>query len=64
MFVEHVKSILLEYAGRVRGVSKNILLVQGNIHSYYTSFQARAQNAHPLAVLSEMIAKALAERNE
>ena len=24
-----------EYAGRVRGVSKNIMPVQGNIHSYY-----------------------------
>jgi hypothetical protein len=26
----------LEYAGRVCGVSKNILPVRGNIHSYYT----------------------------
>jgi hypothetical protein len=26
----------LEYAGHVRGVSKNILSVQGHIHSYYT----------------------------
>ena len=25
-----------EYAGRVRGVSKNILPVRGYIHSYYT----------------------------
>jgi hypothetical protein len=25
-----------EYAGRVRGVSKNILPVRGHIHSYYT----------------------------
>jgi hypothetical protein len=25
-----------EYAGRVRGVSKNIPPVQGHIHSYYT----------------------------
>jgi hypothetical protein len=25
-----------KYAGRVRGVSKNILPVRGHIHSYYT----------------------------
>ena len=53
-----------EYAGRVRVVSKNILPVRGNIHSYYTPSQARAQNAPPSAILSEMITKALAERNE
>ena len=29
-----------EYAGHVRGVSKNILLARGNIHSYYTPSQA------------------------
>ena len=53
-----------EYAGRVRGVSKNILPVRGNIHSYYTPSQARAQNAPPSAVISEMIAEALIERDE
>ena len=53
-----------KYASRVRGVSKNILPVRGNIHSYYTPSQARSQNAPPLAVVSEMIAKALAERDE
>jgi hypothetical protein len=39
-----------EYAGRVRVVSKNILLVRGNIHSYYTPSQARSHNAPPPAV--------------
>jgi hypothetical protein len=48
-----------EYAGRVRGVSKNILPVRGNIHSYYTPSQARSQNAPPPAVFSEMIVKTL-----
>jgi hypothetical protein len=33
----------LEYAGRVRGMSKNILPVQGHIHSYYIS----SSNATP-----------------
>ena len=31
-----------EYASRVCGVSKNILPVWGNIHSYYTPSQARS----------------------
>jgi hypothetical protein len=48
-----------EYAGCVRGVSKNILPVRGYIHSYYTPSQARPQNAPPLAVISEMIEKVL-----
>jgi hypothetical protein len=43
----------------VRGVSKNILPMRGNIHSYYTLSQARSQNASPSAMISEMIAKAL-----
>jgi hypothetical protein len=41
-----------EYAGRVRGVSKNILPVWGHIHFYYTPSQARSQNATPSAVVS------------
>ena len=53
-----------KYAGRVCGVSKNILPVRGNIHSYYTPSQARSQNAPPSAVVSEMIAKALEEKDE
>ena len=53
-----------EYAGRMRGVSKNILPVRGNIHSYYTPSQLRSQNAPPATVISEMIAEALAMRNE
>jgi hypothetical protein len=31
-----------EYAGRVRGVSRNILPMQGNIHLYYIPSQARS----------------------
>jgi hypothetical protein len=53
-----------EYAGCVRGVSKNILLVRGNIHLYYTPSQARSQNAPPPAVISEMIEEALQAKNE
>jgi hypothetical protein len=53
-----------EYAGHVRGVSKNILLVWGYIHSYYTPFQARSQNAPPSVVISEMIEKALEVKEE
>ncbi|KAE8076681.1 hypothetical protein FH972_015315 [Carpinus fangiana] len=53
-----------EYAGRVRGVSKNILPVRGSIHSYYTPSQARSQNAPPSAVISEMITEALIVRDE
>lgn len=44
-----------EYAGRVRGVSKNILPVRGYIHSYYTP----RPNATPPAVVSEMIQSAI-----
>jgi hypothetical protein len=43
-----------EYAGRVRGVSKNILPVQGHIHSYYTP-RPNATSPPPPAVVSEMI---------
>ena len=53
-----------EYAGCVRGVSKNILPVRGSIHSYYTPSQVRSQNAPPLAMISEMILKALIVRDE
>jgi hypothetical protein len=53
-----------EYASRVRGVSENILPVWVNIHLYYTSSQARSQNAPPAVAISEMIAKALAVRDE
>jgi hypothetical protein len=53
-----------EYVGRVRGVSKNILPVRGNIHSYYTPSPARSQNAPPSAVISEMIAEALTVKDE
>jgi hypothetical protein len=44
-----------EYAGRVRGVSKNILPVRGHIHSYYTP----RPNATPAAVVSKMIQAAI-----
>jgi hypothetical protein len=53
-----------EYAGRVRGVSKNILPARGSIHSYYTLSPARSQNAPSSAVVSEMIAEALTVRDE
>ena len=53
-----------EYAGRVRGVSKNILPAWGSIHSYYTPSQARSQNAPPSAVISEMISEAFTMRDE
>jgi hypothetical protein len=43
-----------EYAGSVRGVSKNILPMRGNIHSYHTPSQARSQNLGSSA-MSEMI---------
>jgi hypothetical protein len=49
-----------EYAGRVRGVSKNILPVRGHIHSYYTP----RPNATPPAVVEEMIQSALALREQ
>jgi hypothetical protein len=53
-----------EYAGRVRGISKNILPMRGNIHSYYTPFQARSQNLGS-TVVSEMIQSAIqAERKQ
>jgi hypothetical protein len=45
-------------------VSKNILLVWENIHLYYTPSQARSQNAPLLAVISEMIEKALQAKEE
>jgi hypothetical protein len=50
-------------AGRVRGVSKNILPVRGNIHTYYTSSQARSQNV-PTVVISEMIESTLQAKEE
>ena len=53
-----------EYAGRVRDVGKNILLVWGNIHSYYPLSQARSQNAPLSAVISKMIEKALQVKAE
>jgi hypothetical protein len=49
-----------EYAGRVRGVSKNILPVRGHIHSYYTP----RPNATPPPVVEEMIQSALALREQ
>ena len=54
----------LEYAGRVRGVSKNIMPMRGYIHSYYTPSQTRSHNAPPSAVIFEMIQKALEKKNE
>jgi hypothetical protein len=48
-----------EYAGRVLGVSKNILHGRGNSHSYYTPSQARAQNPGSSAAMSKMIERAL-----
>ena len=53
-----------EYAGRVRGVSKNILPARGSFHSYYTPSQARSQNAPSSAVISEMISEALTVRDK
>jgi hypothetical protein len=49
-----------EYAGRVRGVSKNFLPVRGYIHTYYTP----RPNATPPAVVEEMIQSALALREQ
>jgi hypothetical protein len=49
-----------EYAGRVRGVSKNILPVRGHIHSYYTP----RPNATPPAVVAEMIQSAIQLREQ
>jgi hypothetical protein len=48
----------------VRGVSKNILPVQGNIHLYYIPSQTRSQNAPPAVVISEMITEVLAMRDK
>jgi hypothetical protein len=54
-----------EYAGRVRGVSKNILPGRGNSRSYYTLSQASAQNPRSSAAMSKMIERALeAEREQ
>jgi hypothetical protein len=54
-----------KYAGRVLGVSKNILHERGNSHSYYTPSQARAQNPGSSAAMTEMIERALeAEREQ
>jgi hypothetical protein len=53
-----------EYAGRVRGVSKNILPARGSYRSYYTPSPARSQNAPSSAVVSEMIAEALTQQRE
>jgi hypothetical protein len=53
-----------EYAGRVHGVSKNILPVRGNIHSYYTPSQARSQNALPPAIIFKMIERVLQAKEE
>jgi hypothetical protein len=47
-----------EYAGCVCGMSKNILPMRGNIHTYYTPSQVRSQNAS-LTVIFEMIEIAL-----
>ena len=54
-----------EYAGRVRGVSRNILPGRGNSRSYYTPSQARSQNPESSVVMSQMIERALeAEREQ
>jgi hypothetical protein len=53
-----------EYAGHVRGVNKNILLVRGYIHFYYTPSQVRSQNTPPLVVISEIIKKSLEVKEE
>ena len=53
-----------KYVGRIRSVSKNIPLVRGNIHSYYTQSQARSYNAPPSAVIFEMIENALQAKRE
>jgi hypothetical protein len=53
-----------EYAGCVRGVSKNILSMRGHNHSYYTPSQARSQNATPLAVVLEMIKRPIQLKEE
>jgi hypothetical protein len=53
-----------EYAGRVRGVSKNILPARGSYRSYYTPSSARSQNAPSSAVVFEMIAEALTQQRE
>jgi hypothetical protein len=45
-------------------VSKNILPVWENIHSYYTPSQTRSQNAPLLAVISKMIEKTLQAKEE
>ena len=59
----HAHGNKLEYAGRVRCVSKNILPGRGNSRSYYTLSQGRAQNIGNLAATSELIERALkAER--
>jgi hypothetical protein len=48
----------------VPGVSKNILPVQGYIHSYYTPSQVRSQNAPSSVVIFEMIEKVLVVKEE
>ena len=53
-----------EYAGRVRGVSKNIRLVRGYIHSYYILSQSRSQTSTLPAVVLEMIERALQEKEQ
>jgi hypothetical protein len=53
-----------EYAGHVHGVSKNILPVQSNIHSYYTPSQVRSQNGLPPAIIFKMIERILQAKEE
>jgi uncharacterized protein YaiL (DUF2058 family) len=54
-----------EYAGRVRGVSKNILPGPDNCRSYYTPSKARTQNLRNSAAMQQMIETALeAEREQ
>jgi hypothetical protein len=58
-------TISLNMQGRVRVVSKNILLGRGNSRSYYTPSQGRAQNPGSSVAMSQMIERALeAEREQ
>ncbi|XP_059436829.1 uncharacterized protein LOC132169901 [Corylus avellana] len=53
-----------EYAGRVRGVSKNILPARGTIHSYYTPSQTRSQNRGGPMVSREEFERAIEAERE
>jgi Holliday junction resolvasome RuvABC endonuclease subunit len=54
-----------KYAGRVRGVNKNILSRRGNSRSYYTPSQVKAQSLGSSAAMSKMIERAIeAEREQ